>query len=315
MKKREMKKERVLLILLATIFLISLATAQSQTTQPTQTTLLGQTTQLGQLQQPFLQQNTFQQDPLYFYPYYAQDPGLQYGFNKGMCNKTGMDFIVQIMPDACQPAPVRSDLLEEQGVPVFCKLTGIKINPLIQVPYIERIDAKTELRSPEITSVTYHPPSSALSFMSYSPIQENQLEGVPTLSNLGYLVIYLKQQPTEANMPESVKLEETLKLTYRVGTTFGISQNSFALTQMTNEEWENNYKQFSFWQGKGYLRLDEIQNNKAKISVYRDSQTRIGTVFLGEGQRTENEIKLPGFYCQMFRMSLIQSLTIIHPGC
>ena len=39
MKKREMKKERILLIVLATIFLISLATAQTQTTQPT---LLGQ---------------------------------------------------------------------------------------------------------------------------------------------------------------------------------------------------------------------------------------------------------------------------------
>ena len=81
----------------------------------------------GELQQPFLQENTFQQDPLYFYPYYNEDPALQSGFNKEMCNKTGMDFIVQIMPDACTPSPVRSDLLEEQGVPVFCKLTGIKI--------------------------------------------------------------------------------------------------------------------------------------------------------------------------------------------
>ena len=311
-KKRIEKGMKIFLLLIVSLLLTSFTQAQyvSQTasTQPASQQLSFQSMNL---QQPLLEQTTMQRDPYYFYPYYAQDPSLNYGFTPEMCNRTGMDFIVQIMPDACQPAPVRSDLLEEQSVPVFCRLTGVKINPLIQVPYIERIDAKTELRSPEIMSVTYHPPGSALSFMSYvPPSQENQLEGVPMMSNLGYLVIFLKQQPVEAQMPNSVRLEETLKLTYRVANTFGIAQNSFALREMTNEEWQNNYKQYSFWQGKGYLRLDKIQGNKATISVYRDSNSVVGSATLGEGQRTQQEIKLPGFYCGAGAMLQVDEIDI-----
>lgn len=279
-EKREKKQVRILLVLLATIFLASISTATAQVILP----------------EPVLPQTQWQAPAMHFYPYYAEDPSTQYGFEPEMCNKSGMDFIVQIAPDACTPAPVRSDLLEEQNVPVFCRLTGIKINPLIQVPYIERIDARTEQRSDEIFSITYHPPKSSLSFMSYQAPNQNQLEGVPTMTNLGYLVIFLRQQPQESKMPDSVKIEETLKLTYNVARTFGINQNTIVLKQDTNEEWQENYKKYSFWDGKGYLKLDSIQNDKAKISVYKNTKQLIGSTTLNEGDISK-EIKLPGFYC------------------
>jgi hypothetical protein len=292
MKIKQKEMNRTLLVLLATILLISLVNAQIQ------------------LPEPILPQTPWELPSMHFYPYYLEDPASQYGFEPDMCNKTGMDFIVQIMPDACTPAPVRSDLLEEQNVPVFCRLTGVKINPLIQVPYIEKIEAKTEDRSPEIFSITYHPPKSALSFMSYMPPQnKNQLEGVPTMSNLGYLVIFLRQQPEESKMPDSVKIEETLKLTYTVARTFGINQNSFILTEESNEEWQENYKKYSFWDGKGYLKLDNIQQDKAKITVYKNTRQPIGSVTLREDE-TSREIKLPGFYCGAGVQIRVDEITI-----
>ena len=51
-------------------------------------------------------------------------------FDKSMC-QSGGDIIMQIIPGSCSPAVVRSDLLEEQNVPVFCKVRSIQINPLI----------------------------------------------------------------------------------------------------------------------------------------------------------------------------------------
>ena len=56
------------------------------------------------------------------------------------CGEVGQDFIVQISPLGCEPTLVRSDLLEENNVPVFCQLGATKINPLIDVNAIEDID-------------------------------------------------------------------------------------------------------------------------------------------------------------------------------
>src|SRR6056297_3792258 len=87
-------------------------------------------------------------------PYQISDPkfteGTRYSSFKGvyesgsefspdMCQE-GQDFIVQIDPLGCSPSVVRSDLLEEQDVPVFCELKAIKINPLINIESIDSIN-------------------------------------------------------------------------------------------------------------------------------------------------------------------------------
>ena len=51
----------------------------------------------------------------------------------------GQDFVVQVAPFGCTPGVVRSDLLEEQNVPVFCQIAASKLNPLIDVGAIESI--------------------------------------------------------------------------------------------------------------------------------------------------------------------------------
>lgn len=49
------------------------------------------------------------------------------------------DIILQVPPGGCQPSVVRSDLLAEQNVPVFCQVDAIKLNPLIDVKEIRNI--------------------------------------------------------------------------------------------------------------------------------------------------------------------------------
>ena len=51
-------------------------------------------------------------------------------FDPGMC-EAGQDFVIQLAPFGCNPAVVRTDLLEEQNVPVYCQLSATKINPLM----------------------------------------------------------------------------------------------------------------------------------------------------------------------------------------
>ncbi len=237
----------------------------------------------------------------YLYPTDTVNPWTQSSWSADYCNKSGMDFLVLIDPAACSPAVVRSDLLEEQDVPVLCRMTGIKINPLIQVPYIKSIVPVVENKSNEIGFVNFLPARAALSY--YAPAEQKKagFEGLPTMNNLGYLWIQLKQQPSEDKMPDKVIANMSVKIRYDIARTFGINENQFVLPLLDSGEWSLRYKEFGFWKGKGYLKLQEITGlSSAKISVYTSPNSApIKTVELREGvdPTIRDEIMLPGFYC------------------
>ena len=84
-----------------------------------------------------------------------QGVSLTQSFDKDSC-KAGQDFVVQISLFGCTPTVVRSDLLEEQNVPVFCQLSATKINPLIDVEAIESISFKGNYPN-EVSGVGFHP--------------------------------------------------------------------------------------------------------------------------------------------------------------
>ena len=102
-------------------------------------------------------------------------PGLT-GIENGQC-EAASDFLVAIPPAGCEPAVVRSDLLAEQNVPVFCQLASVKVNPLIDVSEIKSITFKGDYPD-EVAGVSFHPARAAIS--SY-----NSLVGDPIVSNVG----------------------------------------------------------------------------------------------------------------------------------
>lgn len=200
------------------------------------------------------------------------------------------DFIVQISPGGCTPAVVRSDLLEEQNVPVFCKLDAIKLNPLIDVKAISRINPVIAGSYPEgIVDVGYHPARVALK--SY-----DQLLGSPLINNIGYVVIIMKRNEVEKTMPDVIKGNLTATLEYDMENAWGVGRSEFYLPVMSDEQWQQDYQKYSFWRGKGYVRANWIEPGKAEILVYRDANTIISRQVIELGKEG-NEIYLPGFYC------------------
>lgn len=234
-------------------------------------------------------------DNPYYYPS-LNDPSNFLTWRSEFCNQTeGMDFLVQIPPDACSPSPVTSDLLEEQNVPVLCKLTGIKINPLISVPNIKRVVPIVENQSKEIAYISFYPARSALGNYNFND-QFQVSQGSPTMSNLGYLLLFLKQQPVEKNMPKNVSAKIAVNITYDVAKTYGISTEQFLLPILTPQEWSNSHTKYGFWHGKGYLRLQEIKDQNAKIAVYtKPGASPISILDLREGK--SGQVNLPGYYC------------------
>ena len=221
-------------------------------------------------------------------------------FDREMCG-AGQDFILQVSPTGCIPSVVRSDLLENQNVPVFCPIVATQLNPLIDV---EKINTMTfsfsGVRPPEISGIGYYPARAA--------IGRTRQVTQPILNNLGYAVIVLKQQRNESAMPDFVGGNLTARIRYDIKNAFGVGRSVFYLPEITDEEeWNRDFKRYSFWDGRGYLRAESVGDGKASISVYSDRETygsvktdkrKIATKILEEGE-TSGEMFMPGFdYCR-----------------
>jgi hypothetical protein len=201
----------------------------------------------------------------------------------------GSDFVVELAPFGCSPAVVRSDLLEENNVPVYCQLSALKINPLIDVKSIDSITFSGKY-SQQVSGVAFYPAKAALS-------KGDSNEGSASLNNIGYVVIMLKKQSNESAMPDFVAGNLTAKIKYDVDTAFGIGNGVYYLPEFSSDnDWEQNKNKYSFWNGKGYLQAENIEADNADISVY-SATNKLTTVSLEKG-KTSNSVYLPGFECQ-----------------
>ena len=202
-------------------------------------------------------------------------------FDKSSCD-SGKDFLVQVNPFSCTPSIVRSDLLEEQDVNVYCQLGATQINPLVDVRGIEDVHFSGDFPK-EVTRVRFYPSRAALSSVNR-----------PVLDNIGYAVITLRRNPDESSMPDFVEGNLTATLNYDSEEVFGLGRASFNLPQFTDEEWKEKYKTYGFWAGKGYLRVEDVETDGARISVYDGNMRRISTSNLKEGETTK-PVTIPGF--------------------
>jgi len=196
------------------------------------------------------------------------------GFPREQC-EAGQDFIIQIAPFGCTPAVVRSDLLEEQNVPVLCQLSATNMNPLIDVETINYISIVGEYPK-EVATVGFHPARSALG--TRAKISS------PIMNNIGYAVIVLRRQANESALSNcektalgefcSVEGNLTARIRYDVKNAFGIGRATFYLPELDDFEWEQKHRQYSFWNGRGYLRAESIDESGATISVYSGQYQR-----------------------------------------
>ena len=212
-----------------------------------------------------------------------------YLWDKDKC-EAGQDFIIQVDPLGCEPGVVRSDLLEEQNVPVFCPLRATKLNPLIDVEAIDYISFKGKYPK-QVSGVGFYPARAAIKG-SYKTLLNS-----PVLGNIGYAVIVLKKQKNESEMPEWVEGNLTATIRYDVKNAFGIGKATYYLPEFESElEWKQKYRRYGLWNGRGFLRAEVIDENSASVSVYLDERQRLSGFNLRKGQ-TSRMIYLPGFYC------------------
>ena len=180
------------------------------------------------------------------------------------------DVEFMIPPAGCQPAIVRSDLLEEQDVPVFCELVPVKLNPSVDINRIESMSITKKSDSAYVSGVGFHPARAAIN------VNGNSITNGDT-GSVGYVVVVLKKQPNEKAMPDVVNLTLGANLQFGGTGSFAIGQSEFYIPVLTDDEFDNNYQSYSFFNGLGYLRVEDINNNanNAKISIYSADGTSL----------------------------------------
>lgn len=201
--------------------------------------------------------------------------------NMQNCDGATTDFIVAIPPGGCTPNVVRSDLLAEQNVPIFCKISALRINPLIDVSAIKSISFSGSYPK-GVSGVSYHPARQAV--RSY-----NTVVGSPFIDEAGYVVITLTRQADEREIQKWIEGNLTARISYDGRHLFGTGKGEYYL--------EAGDKQVPFWNGKGYLEVESIDNNIARINLYsRRDAAAYKTFTLSEGQSSPL-IYFPGYYC------------------
>jgi hypothetical protein len=212
--------------------------------------------------------------------------------NPDTCQAGKTDFLMIVRPGSCTPRVVRSDLLEEQNVPIFCKVDIVKINPIIDITQIKSVKFDRKSGGDYVAGVSFHPNREAI----YS--QKGYLDN-PLINNVGYVVILIKRIPTEKEMPDSIKLNVTGVLSYDSSGFFGSGKDAFYLKVESDANWSlgDNYKENAFFRGNGYLRAEEIDSDRARIAIYRDKDTKLASFVIKKGE-TSAMYYMPGFYCK-----------------
>lgn len=195
------------------------------------------------------------------------------------------DLQLFIPPLGCQPYVVRSDLLEEQNVPVFCNLVPLKINPGIDITRINSISIVKKENNPYVTGVGFHPANAAIKSRSGN-------YGVASGGSIGYVVVVLKQQEVEKNMPANITITLAARIDYGAENSFGIGKNEFYIPELTDEQFANDYADYSFYDGVGYLRAENIDSKSAKIIIYDSANNIIFSDTIEKGA-TSRDFYLP----------------------
>ena len=185
------------------------------------------------------------------------------------------DLMLQISPAGCQPLVVRSDLLADQNVPVFCQIDALQINPLIDITQIRSISFSGKYPK-EIIGAGFYPAQAALR-------SRDKLLGNPLINNIGYIVVVLKKNEKEKELPDFVNVTLTGRIDYEAGNAFGVGKAEFALAPMSDAEWgEDKFKQ-GFWNGRYFVRLEQADAEYAIVSLY-NGERKIATEKVKKGK-------------------------------
>ena len=180
------------------------------------------------------------------------------------------DIIINV--DSYYPLVLSEQAFESDqagGYSIFATLTGMKTNPLMDLEKIRSMRVNAVGASTKyVRGVYYKPPQS----------------GYFNLDNLGYMVIRLENLK-EDEVPDQLDLNLTATIVYEIQNGFGIGEQDLVLPLLTEDEFFLEKSKYSFWSGRGAVRLANVNGNTANMIVY-DGRLNKNTVSVSEGKES-----------------------------
>src|SRR5690606_34612667 len=112
----------------------------------------------------------------------------------------------------------------------------------------------------EVAGVGFHPARAALR-------TNDRLLGSPLVNNVGYVVVVLKRQPVEAELPDFVNVTLSAQLEYNADNSLGVGKAQFVLDEVNEIDWEREKYKNAFWNGRYFVKAEEIDSEFATISI------------------------------------------------
>ncbi|HLC58316.1 MAG TPA: transglycosylase SLT domain-containing protein [Candidatus Nanoarchaeia archaeon] len=201
-----------------------------------------------------------------------------------------------------EPKLVRASLLEQQDVPVFIYLKGYTLQSFISqtgniISGVEQGTTGTSkgssissLSALDPFAISEIPPIDYIQILpNYNTSEKDYIRSInyikprkdkQSLSNLGYLVVYLRkidnENATPSNNTININLNAKIYLNLEQNSLFGVSEQSLSLKQLENKsEFLQNKDKYSFYSGKGYLRATRVSPTSVTLEVYNKDLTPI----------------------------------------
>jgi hypothetical protein len=204
--------------------------------------------------------------------------------------------VITVSVDNYEPTTLSSDYLQAKNFPVYVFLRGFTIGSILfgedapeTAPFFGGLKLKKMNIIPRQGSAQYISGSikKVLPKDNYLEINSNGE------IDLGYLVLNLKQIKEEQKLPDEIELNMTARFYFDSHPKFSIfgAQDLLLEPSPNKQTWLSN-KDGAFWSNKGYVRLIEIDSNKAKFEVYDGSLKSIKNFELRKNQ--EETMKLSG---------------------
>lgn len=193
------------------------------------------------------------------------------------------DLLVEVPYLSCTPQIVRSDLLEEQDVDVYCPLFASSLNPFLTVGSFEGVDFSGSYDS-NIRGVGFVKNSG----YSSKGISVSSLE---TAQRIGYATLRIKKQPNESAMPDFVEANLSARIHYTPEHSQDYQTQQFILRKLN--DYESGLKENGFWDDTLNIQVESVNSQKARIILNDASLKEIANVELSPGQISQ-EIEIPG---------------------
>ena len=232
--------------------------------------------------------------------------------------ETGESIVVEAY--SYQPKAVPTNILEAQDVPVYVFLKATTLGGLVigedspeYAPFYGLPEIKL-ISNPVITGGDRRYVT-GITFVPSNKERRSLVDETGRFIDLGYFIVRLKKIDKESELPgfrknaglelgnvsDAVKtsflqtgggtidLNVSIDLRYNLENSVGgWGANDLLLLENGNEnEWKNSITiADSFWNGKGYVRADRIDERSANIVVYDGRLNRLNSFTLSEGQES-----------------------------